>query len=176
MLVSPAGGGVPFVPATGGVVARVRGDLVAAAGAAGGVGVSTLVGLLSPRPVMDLAVTRDWAGYRARWGAVPLVLVARGTAAGLRAAVDRVGGAVEAGVAVAALVVVADGPWPVPRAVRGRIRLLADYVDAVVRVPYVPAWRYVDDPLEVAAVPRKVTDALAALDRALDGRQNRRRG
>ncbi|MCK9922002.1 hypothetical protein MXD61_08915 [Frankia sp. AgPm24] len=53
---------------------------------------------------------------------------------------------------------------------------MADYVDAVVRVPYVPAWRYVDDPLEVAAVPRKVTDALAALDRALDGRQNRRRG
>ena len=158
------------MPATDGVVAQVKGDLAAVVGA------STVVSLLAPRPVMDLSVSRDWAGYRARWASVPLALVARGTAAGLRAAMEWVAAAAEAGVEAAALVVVADGPWPVPRAVRGRLRLLEGHVGAVVRVPYVTAWRYVDDPLEVGPLPRKVADAVAALDMALDGRQGRRRG
>ncbi len=160
------------MPVTAGVAAQVRGDLVAVVGAAGGVGVSLVAALLSPRPVLDLSVTRDWVGYRRRWPAVPLVLVARGTAAGLRVASERVGEAAEVKVAVAVLVVVADGPWPLPRAVRGRLRLLGDHVGAVVLVPYVTAWRYVDDPLEVGPVPRNVAAAVRAVEAALDGRRN----
>ncbi len=107
-------------------------------------------------------------GYRQRWAAVPLVLVARGTAAGVRVALERVGEAAEAKVAVAVLVVVADGPWPAPRAVRRRLRLLDGHVGAVVLVPYVTAWRYVDDPLEVEPIPRNVAGAVAAIEAALD--------
>ena len=157
-------------PADGWTPAGWRGEVESTAGRApvavvachGGAGASTVARLLEP--AMDLAWVRDWVDYAARWQRhmVPLVLVARGTAAGTAAATETLAGAVGAGLRPAVLVVVVDGPWPEPRAARARIRLMAGRVGAVVRLPYVPRWRYVEDPL-AEPIPNKIAAAVDAI-------------
>lgn len=141
------------------------GELVAVVGCHGGAGTTTLARLLYP--ALDLSLVGDWPGFSRRWATYPTLLVARGTAAGTARAMETVAAAGTAGVRPAALVVVGDGPWPTPQAARARLRLMADRVGAVVLMPYVGRWRYLDDPLE-DAVPRKVATVVTQIDAALD--------
>jgi hypothetical protein len=129
----------------------------------GGAGASTLVRMLAPDPALDLALVRHWADFRRRWHLYPLVLVTRGTAAGAGAAVSAVAAAGAAGARPAVLAVVGDGPWPQPAAARARLRLLGPRVGAVVRIPYVTRWRYLDDPLDDGPLPDRVAAAVAAV-------------
>ncbi|MCZ7430187.1 hypothetical protein [Streptomyces sp. WMMC1477] len=100
-----------------------------------------------------------------------LVLVARGTAYGMHWATRGVACAhqnLETGwlSAPPLLVLVADSTLREPRTVRERLRPVQDRVRAVVRFPYVPAWRDTDDPLTVPPT-KPLTEALAALRAAL---------
>jgi hypothetical protein len=90
---------------------------------------------------------------------LPVVLVAHGTPHGARRATEALAALREQGLQPCGLVIVGDGPWPEPRLSRARIQLLGDLVPAVVRVPYVARWRYLDDP-PTQQVPVKVTRAL----------------
>ena len=135
---------------------RVRRPLLLV-GAHGGAGVSTLVRLLAPAAV-DLGAPRDWQ---------PVGVVTGCTVAATGQAVYQVAAAERAGIAPRLLLVVGDG-WPVPRAARARLRLLSARVGRIVRVPYVPAWRYVEQP-DPAHLPRAVELALAAVRAAADG-------
>ncbi len=98
----------------------------------------------------------------ASWGRVPAVVVASGTAYGTRRAMAK---AAELrsryGVAVV-VAIVADGPLAEPIAVRARLRALSAEVDAVVRVPYVPRWRFEDEPSETPARYRAAVAAIAS--------------
>jgi hypothetical protein len=71
-----------------------------------------------------------------------------------------------AGIAPHALVVVGDGPWPEPRLAALRLRLLGGVVPAIVRLPYVTRWRYVDDPV-ADPVPRRVVRTLDQIRSAI---------
>jgi hypothetical protein len=147
-------------------------DLVAVVGAHGGAGTTTVATLLRPARVIDIRVsTRRWVEFANRWASVPLVLVARGTSRGLADAVESVAGADSVGLFPAALVVVGDGWWPEPAAVRARTRMLSDRVGTVIRLPFVPRWRYLDDPLtdeppaHVAVVVEQIRASLSAANR-----------
>ncbi|WP_248832498.1 hypothetical protein [Frankia sp. Mgl5] len=132
-------------------------------GCHGGAGTTTLARLLEP--AVDLSLVTDWGrAHLRRW---PTVLVTRGTAQAAQVAVDTVAAARAAGVVPRVLVVVGDGPWPEPQAVTARVRLLADRVGTVVRLPYVPRWRYVDDPLAEPLAPA-ITVAVERIHRALE--------
>ena len=130
-------------------------------GAHGGAGVSTLAWLLAP--AVGLGRARDWRRL-VNPGRCPVVLVCRCAVPATGRAVGEVAAAAAAGVGVA--VVVGDG-WPVPGAARARLRLLAAQVGRVVRVPYVPGWRYVERP-DPAGLPRAVVLAVAAVRAAVD--------
>ena len=95
----------------------------------------------------------------------PVVLVARSTVQGADRAAGSVRATLAAGVVPAAVVVVGDGPWPEPRLTRLRLHLLSGLVPAVVRLPYVIAWRYLDEPVRYP--PAKVRRALDQLCAAL---------
>lgn len=130
-------------------------------GCQGGVGVTTLCGLLGPSASdAGTRVPRDLASH-------PWVLVTRSTALGAHRAVRAVAAARESGATPAAVAVVGDGPWPHPRAARTRLRMLQPRVGAVARVPYVAWWRYVDDPRD-HPVPAGVTRAVARICAAVD--------
>ncbi|WP_386778802.1 hypothetical protein [Longispora fulva] len=127
-------------------------------GCHGGAGASTLARLLE---LPDLPT--GWAPPpQAR-----LLLVARGTPYGSRAAVSVLAALrAQPSLAALALVVVGDGPWPEPMTATRRLVTLGPLVPAVVRVPFVGRWRYLDDPLS-ARIPRAVTSALARIRAAL---------
>jgi hypothetical protein len=149
--------GLPWHPSVGEVV------LV---GAHGGAGVTTLTGLL--RPAWDLGVVRR-PGQGPLWPAGrPVLLVTRNTvgAAGWAVAATRLLG--EQGVQVAVLAVIGDG-LPEPAEAGYRFRVLEGRVGAVVRMPFVPAFRIAADPLSVA-LPRRALRALAEI-RALARKQ-----
>jgi hypothetical protein len=86
-------------------------------------------------------------------------------------AVNAVSAAGSVGLRPAALVVVGDGWWPEPASVRARARMLSGRVDAVIRMPFVPRWRYLDDPLtdeppaRVSAAIQRIRASLAVADR-----------
>ena len=65
------------------------------------------------------------------------------------------------GVPVAVLVVIGDG-LPEPAEARYRFRVLGGRMGAVVRMPFVPAFRIAADPLSVD-LPRRVRRALAEI-------------
>jgi hypothetical protein len=65
------------------------------------------------------------------------------------------------GVQVAVLAVIGDG-LPEPAEASYRFRILEGRVGAVVRVPFVPAFRIAADPLAVA-LPRRVRSALSEI-------------
>jgi len=129
-------------------------------GAHGGAGVTMLAGLL--RPAWDLGVVpRPGHGRGLRPAGRPVLLVARGTlpAAGRAVAATRL--LAGQGVQVAVLAVIGDG-LPEPAEARYRFRVLEGRVGAVVRVPFVPAFRAAADPLSVD-LPRRARRALAVI-------------
>lgn len=132
-------------------------------GCAGGVGTTTVARLLGPTAT-DAGTHLPHADGR------PLVLVARGTAAGTQAATRVLTASRPLEHYRPTLVVVADGPWPTPAQARARLRMLTDptRIRVVVQLPYVPAWRDLDDPLTDTQVPAKVRRAVAELTAALD--------
>ena len=137
-------------------------------GAHGGAGVTTLAGLL--RPAWDMgAVRRPGPGQRPlRPAGRPVVLVAHSTASAAARAVTATGLLAAQGVQVTVLAVIGDG-LPEPAEARYRFRVLDGRVGAVVRVPFIPAFRLAADPLSVT-LPRKAWHALAEI-RVLVGEQ-----
>ena len=137
-------------------------------GAHGGAGVTTLAGLL--RPAWDMgAVRRPGPGQRPlRPAGRPVVLVARSTAAAAACAVTATGLLAAQGVQVTVLAVIGDG-LPEPAEARYRFRVLEGRVGAVVRMPFVPAFRVTADPSRVD-LPRRARQALAEI-RALTREQ-----
>ena len=142
-------------------------DGIVVAGAHGGAGTSTLAVLLAP--AWDMGVISGPAAGGLRPGGRPVVLAARNTVAAAGRAVTATGAIARAGGWVAVLVVVSDG-LPEPAEARYRFRVLDGRVGAVVRVPFIPAFRLAADPLSVT-LPRRAQRALAEI-RALAGEQS----
>jgi hypothetical protein len=130
-------------------------------GAHGGAGVTTLVGLL--RPAWDMGVVRRPGQGRGplRPAGRPVLLVTRNTVAAAGRAVIATRLLEEQGVPVAVLAVVGDG-LPEPAEARYRFSVLGGRVGAVVRVPFVPAFRIAADPHSVD-LPRRARMALAEI-------------
>ena len=130
-------------------------------GAHGGAGVTTLAGLL--RPAWDLGVvTRPGpGGGPLRPAGRPVLLVSRNTVAAAGRAVTAARLLEEQGVQVAVLVVTGDG-LPEPAEARYRFGVLGGRVGAIVRVPFVPAFRIAADPGSVD-LPRRARRALAEI-------------
>jgi hypothetical protein len=149
---------LPPQPATAAAppTSSLFGRPVLVAGCHGGAGTTTLAQLVG---AYDVGV---WRPQRTPY---PVVLVARGTVHGADRAAMSVRATLVAGVLPAAVVVVADGPWPEPRLTRLRLHLLSGLVPVMVRLPYVTAWRYLDEPVRYP--PTKVRRALDRLCAAL---------
>ncbi|MDL4770740.1 hypothetical protein [Actinomadura xylanilytica] len=132
-------------------------------GAHGGAGVSTLARLMCPARDMGAVagLLREGRPYVRAEG--PVVLVARNTVSAAwhatRAvtAIDAARGQGDGH--IAALVIVADGAGPEPKDAAARFGLLHDRVCGVVRMPFVPELRLIDDPATVP-LPRKVREVL----------------
>lgn len=130
-------------------------------GVAGGVGTTTVA-----RALGDLA--DDHGTVLPEWQGTPLVLVTRGTASGLRVATEAVHELTCTAQSVrVVLAVVDDGPYLPPGTVRSRQRALAPSLFGLVRLPYVEAWRYLDDPLG-QPLPRAYTRGIRSLSRLLN--------
>jgi len=127
-------------------------------GAHGGAGVSTLAGLL--RPAWDMGVVTLPGPGRGplRPAGRPVLLVTRNTVAAAGRAVAATSLLSEQGVRVAVLVVTGDG-LPEPAEARYRFGVLEGRLGAVIRVPFVPAFRIAADPLSVH-LPRRARRAL----------------
>lgn len=128
----------------------------------GGCGATTVARLLGVREIQ-----RDALGI----GDDPLILVARGTAYGMHWATRGVTYAHEyidhhLLTHPPLLVLVADSPLREPPTVRARLRLVQDRIHAVVRVPYVAAWRDTDDPMTVEP-GKTLIEAMAKLQAAV---------
>ncbi len=141
-------------------------DGIVLAGAHGGAGTSALAALLAP--AWDMGVISGPAAGGLRPGGRPVVLAARNTVAAAGRAVAAVSVVTRAGAWVAVLVVVSDG-LPEPAEARYRFRVLEGRVGAVVRMPFVPAFRVTADPSQVD-LPRRARQALAEI-RALTREQ-----
>ena len=141
-------------------------DGIVLAGAHGGAGTSALAVLLAP--AWDMGVISGPAAGGLRPGGRPVVLAARNTVAAAGRAVTAVSAITRAGAWVAVLVVVSDG-LPEPAEARYRFRVLEGRVGAVVRMPFVPAFRVTADPSHVD-LPRRARQALAEI-RALTREQ-----
>ena len=98
-----------------------------------------------------------------------VVLVARTNARGLRAAQSamREWQAGELGLAVVGLVLMADAPGRLPRALRDLARVLAGGVSRVWPFPWVPAWRVGETPTAVNS-PKIAAALLEDLRAAVD--------
>ena len=141
-------------------------DGIVLAGAHGGAGTSALAALLAP--AWDMGVISGPAAGGLRPGGRPVVLAARNTVAAAGRAVAAVSVVTRAGAWVAVLVVVSDG-LPEPAEARYRFRVLEGRAGAVVRMPFVPAFRVTADPSQVD-LPRRARQALAEI-RALTREQ-----
>ncbi len=128
-------------------------------GAHGGAGTTTLAILL--RPAWDLGVVRRPARGRAplRTRGRPVALVTRNTVAAAGRATAALNAITSDGVRVAVLAVVSDG-LPEPAAASYRFGVLEPRVGAIVRVPFVPVLRAVDNPAQVD-LPRRARWVLA---------------
>ena len=144
-------------------------DGIVLAGAHGGAGTSTLAALLAP--AWDMGAISGPAAGGLRPGGRPVVLAARNTVAAAGRAVAAVSALAMAGTWVAVLVVVSDG-LPEPAEARYRFRVLEGRVGAVVRMPFVPAFRVTADP-PCVDLPRRARQALAEI-RALTREQTPR--
>ena len=123
-------------------------------GAHGGSGATTVAGYLgSAQPSLTGGVGVFDAGTKLPSAIVgpALIVTARGTAAGAAAAQRMIGAVAGSGGTEplpVVVVVTSDGPWPLPPVVRARLRAMSGRVHAVVRLPYVPRWRFIDLPTE----------------------------
>lgn len=130
-------------------------------GVAGGVGTTTVASALGDQ-------AHDLGTAPPQWQGTPLLLVARGTAAGVRAAAEAVNALTSTPQSVrVVLAVVDDGPYPQPATVRSRLRALSPHLVGHVRLPYVEAWRYVDHPL-AEPLPRAYARSIRSLARTLN--------
>lgn len=109
-------------------------------GCVGGAGTSTLCRALGPAALDVGQRVPEFVGC-------PYLLVTRSTAAGAAAAVGYARRVGELPWPVDVLVVAVGDGGPEPAACRVRLRALSGQVRAVLRVPHVSRWRYVDDPL-----------------------------
>jgi len=141
-------------------------DGIVLAGAHGGAGTSALAALLAP--AWDMGVISGPAAGGLRPGGRPVVLAARNTVAAAGRAVAATSAIARAGTCVAVLVVVSDG-LPEPAEARYRLRVLEGRVGAMVRMPFVPAFRVAADP-SLVDLPRRARQALAEI-RALTQEQ-----
>ena len=139
-----------------------NGELIAW-GAHGGAGASTLAALLGSCWDMSPLRHRPDPRYPAvtTYGR-PLIVVCRNTVASAERATAAVMAVAHPGGQVAALAIVADGAGREPRDASARFRLLESRVGQVVRVPFVPALRLVDDPTSVD-LPRRAQQAIEQL-------------
>jgi hypothetical protein len=120
------------------------------------------MGAVSP---MQLATGR----FRLNTHGRPLVMVTRGTVPSARQATHAVRAVVGGGGGVALLVVVADGAGPEPKEAAARFRLLeAQLTRGLVRMPFISALRYVDEP-DQADVPKAAGRALQEIRARIDG-------
>jgi len=129
------------------------------AGAHGGAGTSTLAVLLAP--AWDMGAIRASVGGGLRPGGRPVVLAARNTVTAAGRATAAVTAVTAAGVPVVVLVVVSDG-LPEPAEARYRFRVLEGRVGAVVRMPFIPAFRVAGNPAQVR-LPRRARWALTEI-------------
>jgi len=157
MAASPARSGVPHRAA--GPPQRPPLAEIVLVGAHGGAGVSTLAALLSP--AWDMGAIRESRLRRLRPAGRPVVLAARNTVAAAGRAVAATTAITGQGTQVAVLVVVSDG-LPEPAEARYRFRVLEGRVGAVIRMPFVPAFRLAGSPLQVD-LPRRARQALAEI-------------
>lgn len=143
----------------GGTVATAI--VVPVVGAHGGCGASTLAHFLGAgveEAVADQAGHLVGIGFGARGvfdgiGPTPLgqlrgcpvVVVGRGTAQGATRAGNTAGFLSDHGLLVV-VAIVGDGLLRDPVAVRARVRSMRGWTTAVVRVPYVARWRFIDQP------------------------------
>ncbi|WP_236542650.1 hypothetical protein [Spiractinospora alimapuensis] len=130
-------------------------------GCHGGAGTTTLKTMLdTPWDLGAFAPERSDIGTYGR----PLVLATRNTASASARATEAVTSLTTNGVAVAVLVVVADGAGHEPAEASTRFRMLEERVGGLVRFPFVSGLRYVDidDTLSVA-LPRKAQRALVEI-------------
>jgi len=130
---------------------------VIVAGCHGGAGTTTIAQLIG---------AYDAGVWPPRPAPYPVLLVARGTPQGIVRANWWLRAARAAGVGPAALIIVGDGPWPEPRLATLRLRMLHGLVPTVVRLPYIPHWRYLDQPLQ-HPLPKKLIHALERLRAAV---------
>lgn len=124
---------------------------IVVAGCHGGAGTSTLARLLTGAIDAGVGVPAETR--------YPIVLVARGTPHGGSRASEMLRDFQQHELQPSVLVVVGDGPWPEPPLSRSRFRLLSGLVPTVVRVRFVPRWRYLDA-APTQAIPAKVDAAL----------------
>jgi hypothetical protein len=133
-------------------------------GAHGGAGTSTLAEWLHPACDMGSMRPGLYSRYPA-WVANgrPVVVACGTTASATRAATTAVTAVTRAGALVCVLAVVSDG-WPEPATVSARLRLVGPQVGAIVRVPFVPGLRLVDDPsaAPLARQARRAVDQIRA--------------
>ena len=142
-------------------------DGIVLAGAHGGAGTSTLAALLAP--AWDMGTVSGTApGGGLRPGGRPVVLAVRNTVPAAGRAVAAASALAGAGIRVAVLVVVSDG-LPEPAEARYRFRVLEGRVAAVIRMPFVPAFRVAAHP-SLVDLPRRARQALAEI-RALTQQQ-----
>jgi hypothetical protein len=126
-------------------------------GAHGGAGTSTLAALLGP--AWDAGTIRGPGPLRT--GGRPVVLVAGNRVAAAGRAIAATTAITRQGTPIAVLVVVGDG-LPEPAEARYRFRILQGRVGAVVRLPFIPAFRAAGNPLHVN-LPRRARRPLAEI-------------
>jgi len=142
-------------------------DGIVLAGAHGGAGTSTLAALLAP--AWDMGPVSETAPGDGLWsGGRPVALAVRNTVPAAGRAVTTSSALAGVGIRVAVLVVVSDG-LPEPAEARYRFRVLEGRVAAVIRMPFVPAFRVAAHP-SLVDLPRRARQALAEI-RALTQQQ-----
>lgn len=142
-------------------------------GAHGGAGESSLAALDS-----------DWAAADHAWplspnGATHVVLTARTSATGLRAAQNAAthwAAGLDAEVRLVGLVLIADAPGRLPRALREYAQVVAGGVPRTWHLPWIERWR-LGEPPDPASVPRevrKLTEDLTTLTGGATGTTTRK--
>lgn len=127
-------------------------------GCHGGAGTSTLASLFPA--ARDLG-TFDQRTFDALQVEGPLLLVARDTVPASMRITETVNVLGLLGQPIAGLVLMAEAPGRVPPHAQSRIRLLEGSVPAVLRIPYIPQFRFLDQ-VSAAQVklPRKARSAM----------------
>lgn len=136
-------------------------------GAHGGTGVSTLVALLKGMRAWDFGALPRRHLHTGRTvmslAGRSLFLVARGNVPSAALAMAATRTLLQSGYPVRALIVVSDGAGPEPREATARFRLLESHLTSgLLRMPFIPALRLVDQPDDVQ-LPRAAARTLNAL-------------